>query len=127
MAATTPLAARIDPLTVQAAYYLATGLWPVVHLRSFMALTGPKHDTWLVQTFGVLVFGIGASLALGRSDRRLSAMLGSTCALGLALCEIVFVARRRIRPIYLADAALELAFAAAIVRGRSAATRSDPP
>ena len=43
-----------DPLLAQSVYYVSTGVWPIVHLRSFMALTGRKRDTWLVQTFGAL-------------------------------------------------------------------------
>src|SRR4051794_2064938 len=54
--------ARRDPLRALSAYYFATGLWPIVHLRSFVALTGPKRDTWLVQTFGALVAATGVAL-----------------------------------------------------------------
>ena len=39
----------------QAIYYIATGVWSLVGIRSFQAVTGPKIDTWLVKTVGVLV------------------------------------------------------------------------
>ena len=40
---------------VQGAFYAATGLWALVDLGSFMAVTGPKTDHWLVKTVGILV------------------------------------------------------------------------
>ncbi len=102
---------RADHARLQGAYYLLTGIWPIVHLRSFMALTGPKHDTWLVQTFGALVSAVGVSLLAGRADREATTRLGVTSAMALAVSEVVFVARGRISPIYLADALVEVALA----------------
>lgn len=29
---------------VQGTFYLATGIWPLVHIESFVAVTGPKTD-----------------------------------------------------------------------------------
>lgn len=116
----------VDPLLMQGIYYIATGVWPLVHLRSFMALTGPKKDTWLVQTFGALVAAIGLSLVDPKSRPSSGRTLGVASALALAACEIVFVAQGRIRPIYLADAAVELGLAATTVRaGRPGAIAPD--
>jgi hypothetical protein len=39
----------------QGTYYAATGLWPILWMRSFEAVTGPKQDHWLVKTVGALV------------------------------------------------------------------------
>jgi hypothetical protein len=106
-----------DPLRLQAAYYIATGVWPLLHVRSFMALTGPKRDVWLVQTFGALVAALGATLLPhSGGNRQQQQRTAVACALTLAACELVFVGRGRISPIYLADAALELLFAASAVK-----------
>ena len=35
--------------------FTATGLWPLMHMPSFEAVTDPKEDKWLVRTVGVLV------------------------------------------------------------------------
>lgn len=104
-----------DPLALQALYYVVSGVWPLLHLRSFMALTGPKADTWLVQTFGALVAALGATFmsASSAGERRAFERAGVATALTLAAADVWFVLRRRISPIYLADAALEVAFAAA--------------
>ena len=98
---------------VQAAYYVATGVWPLVSPRSFQAVTGPKRDVWLVKTVGVLVGVVGASLAVaagreGTHGTTSIRVLAVGSALGLAAVDVVFVARGRISRIYLADAAAEL-------------------
>lgn len=36
-------------------YYLMTGIWPLLHIRSFVWMTGPKTDRWLVKAVGGLV------------------------------------------------------------------------
>jgi hypothetical protein len=108
-----PAGRRFDALDAQALYYVVTGIWPLLHLRSFMALTGPKADTWLVQTFGGLVAALGLALVLRDGGERGALKRVSTAAaLALATADVWFVARRRISPIYLADALVELALVA---------------
>lgn len=46
----------------QGAFYLATGIWPLVSMRTFERVTGPKTDKWLVKTAGVLITAIGGAL-----------------------------------------------------------------
>jgi hypothetical protein len=96
---------------VQGHFYLATGLWPLLHRKSFEAVTGPKQDWWLVQTVGVLVTAIGASLLAAARQERFepeTVILATGSALGLAGIDAVHVAKRTIGPIYLADMAAEL-------------------
>jgi len=95
----------------QGIFYFNTGIWPLLHLASFEAVTGPKTDDWLVQTVGALLATFGAVLALAGLRRRLTSewrLLAAGFALVLALVDIVFVSRRIIPPVYLADAAVEL-------------------
>jgi hypothetical protein len=106
-------------VSLQAAYYLATGIWPLLHRRSFEAVTGPKVDFWLVRTVGLTVTAVGAGLALSVRRGRLSDEMRATAALaaaGLAAVDVAYVLRRRISRIYLADAAAEVAFAASLAR-----------
>jgi hypothetical protein len=109
---------------VQGAFYVATGLWAVVDLDSFMAVTGPKTDGWLVKTVGLLVTAIGAALLLAWSRRRVPAevvLLAVAAALSLAAIDVIYVWNGTISPIYLLDAAPEVALAlawiAAVRRG----------
>jgi hypothetical protein len=99
----------------QGAYYAATGVWALVDIDSFQAVTGPKVDQWLVKTVGVLVTVIGGALGLAGWRRRVTPevrLLALGSALGLAGIDIYYVAKGRIARIYLADAASELAMAA---------------
>ena len=64
-------------LRLQGLYYLVTGLWPLIHLASFEAVTGPKTDDWLVKMVGLLAAAIGAALltAARQSSRGSSEIL----------------------------------------------------
>jgi hypothetical protein len=103
-------------LLAQGAYLVASGLWPFVHLRSFVAVTGPKRDVWLVRTVGALALAIGVPLihaALRDEPTRESELLADTSALAFAAVDVGYVAAGRIGPIYLCDAVVEAAFLAA--------------
>jgi hypothetical protein len=100
--------------TVQGLYFLVTGLWPLIHIDSFQAVTGPKFDLWLVYTVGMLVAVIGLALLVAARSGRISTevlILAVGSALGLAAIDLIFVARGVISGIYLADAAAEVALA----------------
>src|SRR5262245_26510628 len=73
---------------LQALYYLATGLWPLVHMDSFLAVTGPKTDLWLVRTVGALIAVIGASLAVSVARRLTPEAMVLAIASALALAGI---------------------------------------
>ena len=97
---------------LQALYYLVTGLWPLLHLQSFLKVTGPKTDLWLVKTLGVLISVIGTVLGMAgvqQSTTRELALLGVGSAAGLTAIEVIYVARGRISRVYLLDAVAELA------------------
>jgi hypothetical protein len=100
---------------VQGVFYLATGIWPLVDIDSFQAVTGPKHDLWLVRTVGVLVAVIGTVLVLSGRRQNIGAeiiLLAIGSALGLAAIDVFYVLNGTISPIYLADAGVELVLAA---------------
>lgn len=106
-------------LQVQAAYYIATGMWPLFNRRAFEAVTGPKTDWWLVQMVGLLAATIGATLAVGsRKERPALAIrtLAVLSALSFAGIDIVHSLRGRISKIYLADAVAEAALIVALLR-----------
>ena len=105
-----------------AAYYTATGAWPLVHMRSFEAVTGPKTDRWLVKMVGALALANGAVLAFGarRETVQPETVLLAVCsALAFSAIDVVYVTRGRIAPVYLGDAAVELALAALITAGEA--------
>ncbi len=102
----------------QGLFYVVTGFWPVIHIRSFEAVTGNKTDDWLVKAAGALIGVIGLVLLAG-SRRTVpppeQPLLAVGSAATLATVDVVYVKKRVIPPIYLADAAVEVALALAWV------------
>jgi hypothetical protein len=103
-------------LWVQALFYLLTGLWPLVHLASFEAVTGPKVDDWLVRMVGLLTVVIGAVLALALRARRVTpevALLAAGAAASYAAIDFTYALGNRIRDVYLLDGVVEVVFVVA--------------
>ena len=103
-------------LLIQGLYFLVTGVWPLVSMRTFEAITGPKTDDWLVKTVGLLVTVIAVVLLWEAWQNRIVpevALLAAGSAAVLLAVDIVYVAKRVIRPVYLLDALLEALFVAA--------------
>jgi hypothetical protein len=96
---------------LQGVFYLATGIWPLVHIVSFQLVTGPKTDLWLVRTVGILVMVIGAVLLSAARRRRVTdeiILLAAGSALGLATIDLVYALSGRISAVYLVDALVEI-------------------
>ncbi len=104
----------------QGLFYLATGVWPLVSIKTFQMVTGPKTDHlvtgreadhWLVKTVVVLITATAAALLVAAWRRRNSpevATLAVASALGLTAIDVTYVARRVLPPVYLVDAAAEV-------------------
>jgi hypothetical protein len=109
----------------QGVFYVVTGIWPIVSLRTFELMTGPKADGWLVKTAGVLITAIGAGLTTAGLRGRVTPemkLFAVGAATGLTMIDLVYVARRRIARVYLLDAVAEVgligAWSAAQLLGR---------
>ena len=95
----------------QGLFYFITGVWPLVSIGSFQKITGPKTDLWLVKTAGILISVIGVVLLVASFRRHQGpemALLAVGSAAGLTGIDVVYVAKKRISPIYLLDALVEL-------------------
>ncbi|MBY0528258.1 MAG: hypothetical protein K2R98_33015 [Gemmataceae bacterium] len=107
-------------LWVQGLYYLATAIWPLVSIKTFQMVTGPKTDHlptgqeadhWLVMTVGVLIAAIALALLTAAWRGRRSpeaAVLAIASTLGLIGIDVIYVLRQVIDPIYLVDAVAEV-------------------
>jgi hypothetical protein len=105
----------------QGAYFVAAGAWPILHLRSFYAVAGRKREGWLVKTVGTLIAVIGSALLRGARRSPVApetAWLGVASAGALAGVDCIWVAAGRVPPVYLLDAAVELALLSAWARAR---------
>lgn len=96
--------------SIQALYFGVTGVWPLLHMRSFLAVTGPKTDLWLVRVVGGLITVVAFVLAdsAWRSDHnRATALVGLGAAVVLLAADVLGVGSGAISPVYLWDAAAE--------------------
>lgn len=102
----------------QGAYYVLTGAWPLVHMRSFLAVTGPKRDLWLVNMVGALAAAIGLALLAGAAEAGVSGtllVLAIASAAAFLAVDVVYVVRGVIRKVYLCDGAVQFVLIAAWV------------
>lgn len=100
---------------VQGLVNLVTGLWPVFHIGSFMMVTGPKTDLWLVKTMGAVLAATGFVMlrSLKLKDVPFSiAFLGLSLSAVLFAADVHYASTGTISQIYLLDALMELIFAA---------------
>lgn len=97
-------------LLIQTIYYVVTALWALIHIRSFMEVTGPKTDLWLVKTVAVLLLAISSAFiaALFSSVNSASILtLAICCCLGLIFIDCYYVSKGVISKVYLLDAVAE--------------------
>jgi len=116
-----PPVERLQPWSLLAiahgACFAALGAWPLVHLRSFEKVTGPKLEGWLTKGVGACWLNVGlhlmqAGLRGGRARRDVRG-LGVRMALTFAAFDFYYAGlRRRISPVYLANGFVQLCFAA---------------
>lgn len=95
----------------QGLYYVIAGFWPIPAIDSFMLVTGPKTDIWLVKTVGLLLVAVGVVLCLAACRRMFTAevmVLAVGAAVALTVIEVVYVLNRTISTIYLLDAVVEV-------------------
>jgi hypothetical protein len=98
---------------VQGLFLFFSGMWPLISMDSFLYVTGPKTDLWLVTMVGILLAIIGVVLSICGIRDRLQVelvLLGITTAASLASVDILFVVKRTISAVYLLDAMVEIGF-----------------
>jgi len=114
----------------QGLYYLLTGIWPLLSLDTFEAVTGRKYDDWLVKTVGSLVLVQGAVFLIAawrRSTAPEVAVLAIGSACMLVLVDVIYVSERAISPVYLLDAAVQVALIVGWLRYFTLERRADLP
>jgi hypothetical protein len=112
-------------LWIQGSYFFLTGVWPLVSIETFIAVTGPKTDHlitgrigdhWLVMTVGVLITAAAIPMLVAawrRTDAIEVAILAIGSSVGLTAIDVIYVLRGPIGPVYLVDAAAEVVLIAA--------------
>src|SRR5688500_5252805 len=102
MVGTEQASAEARLAVVQGGFDVVTGLWPIVHLRSFERVTGPKLEGWLVKTVGALISVVGGTLVSAGLRGRVTPevrLLAVGSAAALTLVDLIYTAKRRIAPV----------------------------
>jgi len=90
-------------------FNIVGGLWPILSLRSFEAVFGPKTDRWLEYTVGGLLITNGlAQLHAARRAPEVGRTIGAGTAATLLTIDVIFVPNGTIRWTYLLDGVMEL-------------------
>lgn len=101
-------------------YYLLTGLWPIISVESFQRVTGRKTDHlvtgrdadhWLLNSVSALIVANAVVFLAAAWRGRISIdvrNLAVATAVALTSIDVIYVYRRAIFPIYLADAFVEI-------------------
>ena|SRR5690606_11316904 len=98
-----------SPLLIQGVYYIITGVWPIMHITSFIQISGPKIDLWLVKTVGALIGTIGVAQLIHYFNKKVYltmeiAFLSIASAVSLGFIDVYYTAIDRIWDAYLFDA-----------------------
>jgi hypothetical protein len=97
-------------LLFQGIYFGVTALWGLIDIDSFMRITGPKFDIWLVKTVSWLLLVMAISFIVAARSQPFSmpttvlATLSAACLLGV---DVYYSLTNTISKIYLIDGAVE--------------------
>ena len=100
-------------LWIQTTYYLLTAIWPLVDINSFMVVSGPKTDIWLVKTVAALLLAICCGFLAGlflKGNKLQTIILAMASCLGLILIDCYYALNGTISKIYLLDAGIQAVF-----------------
>ena len=99
-------------LLVQGMYVLLTAVWALVDIQSFMVITGPKTDVWLVRTVAVLLICISLFFLLSskKSEEPRVTLTALVFSFGLAYIDFYYTLTNTIRWVYALDGIVESMF-----------------
>jgi hypothetical protein len=98
---------------LQSVYFFITAVWPLVHIKSFMWVTGYKTDVWLVKTVSAILVPISLTMAfhlLLKTDHRPLLLLGLSTNISFICIDVYYSLTNVISDIYLVDAAIQGCF-----------------
>jgi hypothetical protein len=98
------------------AFNIVGGLWPLVSMRSFEWVFGPKTDHWLERTVAGLMVSAGWSqwrAAATPGGVEHARRIGVSTAATLLAVDLFYVPKGTLRWTYLLDGAMEVAWIAA--------------
>ncbi|WP_406858771.1 hypothetical protein ABZO31_00330 [Streptomyces sp. HUAS MG47] len=122
------MVAPVSVARAQGLFNVAGGLWPLLSLRTFERVYGPKTDDWLQKASAGLLAASGLSMLRAAptvEGMRHARRTGIGTALTFLAVDVMYVPRGRISPAYLMDVAKEITWLIAWARAGRLATQSD--
>jgi hypothetical protein len=99
-------------LLVQTIIYALVALWALIHIDSFMLVTGPKTDIWLVKTVSLLSLAVTfcfiTQLLLPVTDPIPVTVLAMSCCVFFATLDFYYAGTDVISDIYLVDGVIQV-------------------
>ncbi len=105
------MTAGVTLARAQGLFNVVGGLWPIVSLRSFEAVFGPKSDVPVQMASGGLFLTTGIALLTAPATEagiEHARRVGVAAAATYLVIDLIYVPKRELRPTYLLDAAMEL-------------------
>ena len=99
-------------LLFQGMYIFLTAVWPLVDIKSFMLITGPKTDIWLVKTVAVSLICISLLFLLSSrmgEELRVS-FTAFVFSFGFAYIDFYYTLNNTIKWVYALDGIVESLF-----------------
>jgi hypothetical protein len=93
-------------LWIQTVYYFITAVWALVDIQSFMQITGPKTDIWLVKTVSVLLLAISLCFFVNlfiKTNPWPVIILAVSCCICLAFIDFYYAGKQTISAVYFLD------------------------
>ena len=100
-------------LWIQGIYTLITAVWPLLHIESFIKVTGPKTDIWLVKTVAVLLVAISVCFISNifiKTNKLPVILLALTSCIGLIFIDFYYTSNKVISWVYKLDGILQIIF-----------------
>jgi hypothetical protein len=100
-------------LWIQGIYTLVTAIWGLVDIDSFMKVTGPKADIWLVKTVSTILCAIGVAMIVESVKKTYSISLVILILLnsiGLAAIDFYYAGNDVIWDVYQLDGLAQIVF-----------------
>lgn len=97
-------------LLIQGIYYLITAIWPLADINSFLSVTGPKTDVWLVKTVAALLIPVSLTILAGlrkRKNATSSIVLATTSAMAFLIIDFYYSLNGTIGSIYMVDGVVQ--------------------
>lgn len=111
---------------LQGVFNIVGGIWPIVSLRSFEWVYGPKEEDWLQKTSGGLLLASGIALLLtegSEASLRMARRIGVGVALTYLTIDLIYIPKGRIRKTYIQDAICETGWLFAWFKTRHPSSR----